>query len=82
MLSNDQLGVKLNHSAMSAQCPHRPKADVDPRLVMLQKCQEATLALRRKSLAAYSITSSASATKFTGNSMPVAFAVLRLMTSL
>jgi hypothetical protein len=35
-----------------------------------------------KSLAAYSITSSASATKFIGNSMPVAFAVLRLMTSL
>jgi hypothetical protein len=34
------------------------------------------------SVASYSITSSASATKFAGNSMPVAFAVLRLMTSL
>src|SRR5262249_20456494 len=30
----------------------------------------------------YSMTSSASAKKFTGSSMPVAFAVLRLMTSL
>ena len=29
----------------------------------------------------YSITSSANATKFTGNSMPVAFAVLRLITN-
>jgi hypothetical protein len=38
MLSNDQLGVKLGHSAMSAQCPDCPKADVDPRIVMSQKC--------------------------------------------
>jgi hypothetical protein len=37
---------------------------------------------QRSKIRAYSITSSASATKFSGNSMPVAFAVLRLMTSL
>jgi hypothetical protein len=29
-------GVRLRHSAMSAQCPHCPKADVDPRIVMSQ----------------------------------------------
>jgi hypothetical protein len=44
MLSNDQLGVKLGHSAMSAQCPHCPKADVDPRIVMSQKCHQRLLA--------------------------------------
>lgn len=43
--SNDRLGVKLGHSAMSAQCPHCPKADVDPRIVMSQKCQEPTYVL-------------------------------------
>jgi predicted Zn-ribbon and HTH transcriptional regulator len=38
----DRCGVTLGHSAMSAQCPHCPKADVDPRIVMSQKCHEAT----------------------------------------
>jgi hypothetical protein len=47
MLSNDQLGVKLNHSAMFAQCPHCPKADVDPRIVMSQKCHSPTYAVQQ-----------------------------------
>jgi hypothetical protein len=36
MLSNDQLGVKLGHSAMSAQCPHCPKADMAGRFMSRQ----------------------------------------------
>jgi hypothetical protein len=32
--------VGLGHSAMSAQCPVCPKADVDPRIVMSQMCQK------------------------------------------
>jgi hypothetical protein len=31
-------GFKLGHSAMPAQCPHCPKADIDPRIAMSQKC--------------------------------------------
>jgi hypothetical protein len=53
MLSNDQLGVNFGHSAMSAQCPHCPKADVDPRNVMSQKCRFLTYATQQRSRADY-----------------------------
>jgi hypothetical protein len=32
--SSEFFECKLGHSAMSAQCPHCPKADVDPRIVI------------------------------------------------
>jgi hypothetical protein len=32
------VSVRFGHSAMSAQFPHCPKADVDPRIVMSQTC--------------------------------------------
>jgi hypothetical protein len=50
MLSNDQLGVKLGHSAMSAQCPHCPKADVDPRIVDVAKVPKAGICWLRNRL--------------------------------
>jgi hypothetical protein len=34
--------VRVGRSAMSAQCPVCSKADVDPRIVMSQMCQERT----------------------------------------
>ena len=57
---------KSGHSSVQLQCPLRAKSG-------LTQCSNWDR---------YSITSSASAKKFTGSSMPVAFAVLRLMTSL
>jgi hypothetical protein len=77
MLSNDQLGVKLGHSAMSAQCPHCPKADVDS-----QKCQKETFAISQPagfSFAAHIHLGGAAATQVTtGDLAPIRDQVTKL----
>src|SRR5947209_4989504 len=64
---------------MSAQFPHCPKADVDPRIVMSQKCQEPTRAVQQKTY--HSMSWSARRRKDSEIVRPRVLAAFRLMTS-